>query len=166
MTPQHSAGILLFDDSSGDLRVFLAHMGGPLWARKDNGAWSIPKGLYDPADEQPAEAARREFAEEIGIPAPAGSLLDLGEVRQRSGKLVRAFALRANSSFGFVGSNTFSMEWPPKSGRISEFPEIDRAEWFSIPDARSRLVPGQVPFLDSLSSLREATTSDETTHRS
>lgn len=149
--PQHSAGLLVFDDAGGGLRVFLAHMGGPLWARKDNGGWSIPKGLYDPALEDPVDAARREFAEEIGVPAPPGELIDLGQVRQRSGKLVRAYAARGNHTLAFVTSNTFKMEWPPRSGRSAEFPEVDRAEWFSIRDARSRLVSGQVAFLDTLS---------------
>ena len=149
--PQHSAGMLVFDDTSAELRVFLAHMGGPLWARKDEGGWSIPKGLYDPALEDPADAARREFAEEIGVDAPQGTLLDLGQIRQRSGKLVITYAVRGNHTLSFVGSNTFTMEWPPRSGRSREFPEVDRAEWFSITDARSKLVAGQVAFLDALS---------------
>ena len=151
--PQHSAGLLVFDDTGNELRVFLAHMGGPLWARKDDGGWSIPKGLYDPADEHPKDAARREFTEEVGLPAPAGEMINLGEVRQRSGKIVHAFALRGDPSLKFVASNTFSMEWPPRSGRHQDFPEIDRAAWFVVSDARNKLVAGQIPFLDVLSSL-------------
>lgn len=149
--PQRSAGLLVFDDTNGELRIFLAHMGGPLWARKDAGAWSIPKGLYDPATEDPADAARREFTEEVGVPAPTGILTDLGEMRQRSGKLVRVFAVRGDPSLTFVASNAFTMEWPPKSGRIAEFPEMDRAEWFTRADAREKLIAGQVGFLDALS---------------
>lgn len=149
--PKHSAGLLVFDDTAGGLRVFLAHMGGPLWARKDKGAWSIPKGLHDPAEEHPEDAARREFEEEVGLSAPKGELIDLGELRQRSGKLVRAFGVRGDPGLAFLSSNSFTMEWPPRSGRLAEFPEIDRAEWFVIADARSKLVPGQVPFLDALS---------------
>ncbi len=149
--PQHSAGLLVFDDTNEELRVFLAHMGGPLWARKDIGGWSIPKGLYDPAEERPEDAARREFAEEIGVPAPTGKLFDLGEVRQRSGKLVRAYGVRGDPALGFVASNTFTMEWPPRSGRIEVFPEMNRAGWFTVIDARSKLVSGQVRFLDTLS---------------
>ncbi len=151
--PLHSAGLLAFDDSGEEVRVFLAHMGGPLWARKDGGAWSIPKGLYDPAEEDPADAARREFTEEVGVPAPTGDLIDLAEVRQRSGKLIRAYGIRAAPGFTFVASNTFTMEWPPRSGRLAEFPEVDRAEWFSIADAQFKLVPGQVPFLAALTDL-------------
>ena len=149
--PQHSAGLLVFDDAGGELRVFLAHMGGPFWARKDCGGWSIPKGLYDPAEEHPEDAARREFAEEVGVPAPTGDLIDLGEVRQRSGKVIRAYGVRGDPGLQFHASNTFSMEWPPRSGRQEEFPEIDRAEWFSVADASSKLVQGQVPFLKALS---------------
>ena len=148
--PLHSAGLLVFDDTSGESRVFLAHMGGPFWARKNDGAWSIPKGLYDPAEEHPEEAARREFAEEVGVAAPTGKLIDLGEVRQRSGKRVRAYGVRGDPALSFVASNTFMMEWPPRSGHFGKFPEVDRAEWFTITEARDKLVSGQVAFLDTL----------------
>lgn len=148
--PQHSAALLVYDDSAGGLRVFLCHMGGPFWAKKDDGGWSIPKGLYDPAVERPEDAARREFAEEVGLAAPAGGMTGLGEVRQRSGKIIRAFAVRGDPSLTFVTSNTFTMEWPPRSGRQQEFPEIDRAAWFTVVEARNKLVAGQVPFLDAL----------------
>ncbi|RMB59862.1 NUDIX domain-containing protein [Tessaracoccus antarcticus] len=147
--PLHSAGLLVFDDSGAEVRVFLAHMGGPLWARKDSGAWSIPKGLHDP-DEEPEDAARREFEEEVGVMAPAGVLTDLGEVRQRSGKVVRAFAVKGDPGLAFVASNAFTMEWPPRSGRLAEFPEIDGAQWFTLAEARGKLVAGQVAFLDAL----------------
>ena len=155
--PLHSAGLLVFDDTGDELLVFLAHMGGPFWAHKDSGAWSIPKGLYDPEVEQPEGAARREFEEEIGAAAPTGTLTDLGEVRQRSGKVVRAFAVRAEPTLAFVGSNQFTMEWPPRSGRLAEFPEIDRAEWFTLEDASVKLVAGQVAFLQALSSHLDST---------
>jgi predicted NUDIX family NTP pyrophosphohydrolase len=120
-----------------------------VWARRDAGAWSIPKGEYDD-EEDPAAAARREFDEELGSPAPEGELLDLGEVRQRSGKLVRAYALEGDLDASTVTSNTFAMEWPPRSGRMSEFPEVDRAEWFGLDEARKRINPGQIPLLERL----------------
>ncbi len=148
--PLHSAGLLVFDETSGELRVFLAHMGGPFWARKNNGAWSIPKGLYNPSVEHPQEAACREFTEEVGVPAPKGKLIDIGEVRQSSGKRVRAYGVQGDPALSFVASNTFTMEWPPRSGRFGEFPEVDRAEWFTITEARNKLVSGQVAFLDTL----------------
>ena len=128
--------------------VLLVHPGGPFWARRDAGAWSIPKGEYDDG-EDPEAAARREFAEELGIPAPL-SLSDLGVVRQKNGKEVRAFLGAGDLDVDAVVSNTFTMEWPPRSGRTAEFPEIDRAEWFSVEDAREKLNPAQVSFLDRL----------------
>lgn len=132
------------------IEVLLGHMGGPFWARRDEGGWSIPKGLYDADREDALAAARREFAEEIGVSAPSGEVIDLGEHVQRSGKLVRAFAVRAVGPLRFVASNTFPLEWPRGSGRIQEFPEIDRAEWFALPEARRKVVSGQVPILDAL----------------
>ena len=124
------------------------HPGGPFWARRDAGAWSIPKGEHGD-DESPEVAARREFQEELGVEAP-GVLTDLGTVRQKNGKEVRAFLGSGDLDVGAVVSNTFSMEWPPRSGRVSEFPEIDRAEWFSVDDAREKLNPAQAEFLDRL----------------
>ena len=125
------------------------HPGGPLWARRDLGAWSIPKGEY--ADgEDPLAAARREFAEELGSPAPAGEPVELGEIRQKSGKRVRAWALPGDLDAGSIRSNLFAMEWPPRSGRSQEFPEVDRAQWFALEEARRRLVPAQAELLDSL----------------
>lgn len=144
-----SAGLLLFRLRDRRPQVFIGHMGGPYWARKDEAGWSIPKGEY-PADEDPLLAARREFEEEIGSPAPDGPLLDLGEIRQSSGKRVVAWAVEGDFDPADVSSNTFSMEWPPRSGRQAEFPEIDRAEWFDLATARRKLVRGQVPFLEAL----------------
>ena len=125
------------------------HPGGPVWARRDAGAWSLPKGEYAD-DEEPEAAARREFAEELGSPPPAGELIDLGEARQRSGKLVRAFAASGDLDPDEISSNTFTLEWPPRSGRMSEFPEVDRAQWFTLEQARERINPGQVPLLERL----------------
>ena len=144
-----SAGVLLWRRRDRGLEVFVAHMGGPFWAKKDDAAWSIPKGEY-PADEDALVAARREFLEEIGVPAPELDYLNLGEFRQSSGKVVTAFAAESDLEVAEVHSNTFPAEWPPKSGRIQEFPEIDRAEWMPLADATRRLVKGQVPILDAL----------------
>jgi predicted NUDIX family NTP pyrophosphohydrolase len=147
-----SAALLAYRvDDAGVVRVFVGHMGGPFWARRDAGGWSIPKGEYDAATEVPLDVARREFAEEIGVPAPSGPVLDLGEWRQPSGKRVRAFAVAAGEErVRYVGSNTFQLEWPPGSGRVGVFPEIDRAEWRTLADARRLVVSGQVPILDAL----------------
>jgi predicted NUDIX family NTP pyrophosphohydrolase len=144
-----SAGILLYRVRAGQLEVFIAHMGGPFWKNKDDRGWSIPKGEYEP-DEDPFAAARREFEEEIGSAPPDGPPVLLGEVRQPSGKRILAWAVEGDLDPATVVSNTFVMEWPPRSGRQAEFPEIDRAEWFDIPTARRKLVKGQVPFLDAL----------------
>jgi predicted NUDIX family NTP pyrophosphohydrolase len=129
--------------------VLLVHPGGPLWARKDAGAWSIPKGEFG-EDEEPLSAARREFAEELGAPPPAGEPLALGEIRQRSGKRVHAWALAGDLDASTITSNTFELEWPPRSGRISEFPEVDRAQWFPPAEARERINPAQAELLDRL----------------
>jgi predicted NUDIX family NTP pyrophosphohydrolase len=147
-----SAGILLWRRGDNGLEVFIAHMGGPFWARKDAAAWSIPKGEFLP-DEDPLLAARREFVEEIGVPAPDLDYVQLGEFRQSSGKVVVAFAAESDFTVAEVSSNTFPVEWPPRSGRIQEFPEIDRAEWMPLADAEWRLVKGQVPLLEALGSI-------------
>jgi predicted NUDIX family NTP pyrophosphohydrolase len=146
---RRSAGIALYRGSGPGLEVLLVHPGGPLWARRDAGAWSIPKGEYDD-DEDPVAAARREFTEELGSAPPEAELIDLGEARQRSGKLVRAWAAPGDLDVSQVRSNTFPLEWPPRSGRISEYPEVDRAEWFTLEHARERINPGQIPLLDRL----------------
>jgi predicted NUDIX family NTP pyrophosphohydrolase len=135
--------------SDGAPEVLLVHPGGPLWARKDAGAWSIPKGEYD-VGEEPLSAARREFEEELGAPPPPGEPLALGEIRQRSGKRVQAWALAGDLDASTVTSNTFELEWPPRSGRMREFPEVDRAEWFPLALARERINPAQVELLDRL----------------
>jgi predicted NUDIX family NTP pyrophosphohydrolase len=144
-----SAGILLFRRTGGGLEVLLAHMGGPYWSRKDEGAWSIPKGEYD-ASEPPLVAARREFTEELGAPPPAGDAIELGEVTQRNGKVVTAFAYEGDLDADAVVSNTFELEWPPKSGRLQSFPEIDRAAWFAPDVARVKLLASQGELLDRL----------------
>jgi len=145
-----SAGLLPYARGAQGLQVFAAHLGGPFWSRKQAGAWSIVKGEYDPAVESPADAARREFAEETGIECPAGELMDLGEVRQRGGKVVRAFGIEAPTTLSFVRSNTFELEWPPHSGRIQSFPEIDAARWMAMDEARRIMVTAQAAFLDRL----------------
>jgi len=158
-----SAGILLYrlrstsrpsnappqPGAAPQLEVWIAHMGGPFWARKEAQGWSIPKGEY-PADEDPLVAAHREFAEEIGTPAPAADYHRLGDFRQPSGKIITVFAAESDFQPEQIVSNTFTLEWPRGSGTISSFPEIDRAEWTAEPEARSRLVKGQLPVLDAL----------------
>jgi predicted NUDIX family NTP pyrophosphohydrolase len=147
--PAMSAGILLYRRRGGRLEVLLVHPGGPLWARRDDGAWSVPKGEYGP-DEEPLAAARREFAEELGAQPPAGPAEDLGEIRQRGGKRVRAWALEGDLDAGAIVSNTFELEWPPRSGRRIDVPEVDRAEWFALADARPKINPAQAELLDRL----------------
>lgn len=146
---KRSAGLLLYRERPAGLEVLLGHMGGPYWQRKDAAAWSIPKGEYE-RDEEPLAAARREFAEEIGLPAPEGEYLPLGEVLQRGTKVVTAWAVAADLDVTTIVSNTFEMEWPPHSGRRQEFPEFDRAAWFDVPVARLKVVQGQLPLLDRL----------------
>lgn len=132
--------------------MLLVHPGGPAWARRDRGAWSIPKGEY--ADrEDPLSAARREFEEELGVPPPDGSARELGEVRQRGGKLVRAWAMEGDLDPGTITSNTFQSEWPPRSGRMIEIPEVDRAEWFGLDIAREKINPAQSALIDMLEDL-------------
>lgn len=146
-----SAGILLYRRSAGEeIEVLLVHPGGPFWAKRDEGAWSVPKGEYGP-DEDPFGAARREFEEELGTAPPPGQASDLGEIRQKSGKLVRAFALPGDLNPDAVTSNTCQIEWPPRSGRTIEIPEVDRSDWFTVREARRKINPAQVPLLDRLS---------------
>lgn len=149
MTARQSAGILLYRRVNGELEVLLGHMGGPFWARKDAGGWSLPKGEYGP-DEEPEAAARREFTEELGLPVPAGTLAELGTVRQSGGKVVTAWALEGDLDPTQVVPATFEMEWPKGSGRMQEFPEMDRFTWFPLADAGEKLLKGQRPFLDRL----------------
>jgi predicted NUDIX family NTP pyrophosphohydrolase len=151
-----SAGILLYRQGEAGLEVLIGHMGGPFWERKDEGAWSIPKGETKEG-ENPLAVAKREFAEELGSAPPDEPFLELGEVRQASGKRVVIFAAQGDLDTESVLSNTFEMEWPRGSGRIREFPEIDRAVWLSLAQAREKLIPAQVPFLERLeSALRES----------
>jgi predicted NUDIX family NTP pyrophosphohydrolase len=147
---RRSAGLLVYRRTPhGGIEVLCGHMGGPFWERKDEHAWSIPKGEYlDGAD--PVEEARREFVEEIGQEPPSGEWIELGDVRQSGGKRVVAWAVEGDVDVSAIESNTFTMEWPPRSGRTQEFPEVDRAEWFDLETARRKLVKGQVPFLDLL----------------
>jgi predicted NUDIX family NTP pyrophosphohydrolase len=146
---QRSAGILLYRVAGGAPEVLLVHPGGPYWARKDAGAWSIPKGEHEDG-EDPQSCALREFEEETGVELPPGELAELGSVKQKSGKVVTAWAAEGDLDAGAVTSNTFTMEWPPRSGTTAEFPEIDRAGWFEIETAREKLVPAQTEFLDRL----------------
>ncbi|WP_330328979.1 NUDIX domain-containing protein [Streptomyces sp. NBC_00536] len=164
MTQKRSAGLFLFRRATGGggggdgggggggdsaIEVLLGHMGGPLWERRDAGSWSIPKGEYLP-DEPARDAARREFTEEIGLPPPEGAYLPLGEVRQASGKLVTVWAVEADLDPALMRPGTFTMEWPPGSGRTEEFPELDRVAWFAPASARGSMVVSQVPFLERL----------------
>ncbi len=143
-----SAGILPFNRRAGVLQVLLVHPGGPFWRNRDEGAWSIAKGEYG-EDEHPETAARREFAEETGWQA-LGDLIPLGEVRQAGGKQVAAFALEAEFDPNTLSSNLFEMEWPPRSGRMQRFPEVDRAEWFDLEQAREKVLASQKQFLERL----------------
>lgn len=150
MPPARSAGLLVFRRGGGAPEILLGHLGGPYFARRDDGAWSIPKGEYG-ADEEPLAAARREFAEELGRPAPLDiPYLDLGSVRQRNGKLVTAWAIEFDLDAGAVVSNTFDIEWPPRSGRRQSFPEFDRAAWFPLAVARAKMIAGQDALIDRL----------------
>jgi predicted NUDIX family NTP pyrophosphohydrolase len=149
--PKKSAGLLLFRESSGDLEVLLVHPGGPFWKNKDEGAWSIPKGEF--ADgEDPLAAAHREFEEETGCRAE-GEAIALRPLRQAGGKEVHAWAVRGDLDPEQIRSNTFSLKWPPKSGRTQEFPEVDRAGWFPLDLARRKMLKGQIDFLDQLQAL-------------
>lgn len=143
-----SAGLLLYRRKEDKLEVLLAHPGGPFWAKKDLGAWTVPKGEYTDAEE-PLDAARREFQEETGH-APEGQFLELGSIRQKSGKQVTAWAVEGNFDPELLRSNTCFLEWPPRSGQQVEVPEVDRAEWFSVEEAHERIIEAQQPFLDEL----------------
>lgn len=151
-----SAGLLLYRVADREIEVLLVHPGGPYWRNRSDGAWSIPKGEFDPGSEPALEAASREFAEEIGLSPPAGVFIDLGEVVQKAGKRVVAFAVEGDIDPRTIVSNTFPMEWPPGSGRMAEFPEVDRAEWFSLASARTVINAAQVPLLDRLAESLEA----------
>jgi predicted NUDIX family NTP pyrophosphohydrolase len=149
---KRSAGILLYRDRAGEPEVLLVHPGGPFWAKKDLGAWSIPKGEYDEG-EDPLACALREFEEELGIAPPSDLPDDLGSTRQAGGKLVQAWGAKGDLDPAEVKSNTFTLEWPPRSGVTREFPEVDRAQWFALGEARRRINPAQAVFLDRLREL-------------
>jgi predicted NUDIX family NTP pyrophosphohydrolase len=152
-----SAGILLFRRTDAAVEVLIVHPGGPLWARRDDGAWSLPKGEFEPGEE-PLDAARREFAEEIGAPAPEGEALELGEVRLKSGKRVVAWALEGDIDATAIRSNTFAMQWPPRSGQFQDFPEVDRGGWFTPARARVKLNSAQAEFVDRLVDMLDLST--------
>ena len=147
---RRSAGLLLFRRKDHDLEVLLVHPGGPLWAKKDEGAWSIPKGEIEDG-EDPLAAARREFAEELGSPV-SGNFIELAPIRQAGGKVVHAWAVESDFDPATLTSGLFSLEWPPRSGRQQQFPEVDRAEWFAIDDAKRKINKAQIALLDQLSS--------------
>jgi predicted NUDIX family NTP pyrophosphohydrolase len=140
---------MLYRAADAGVEVLLGHPGGPFWARKDDGAWSIPKGEYTD-DEDPWTAAQREFREELGLDAPAGPRFDMAPVKQPGGKIITAFAVHGDLDVTDSKSNTFELEWPKGSGKVKEYPELDRVAWFAIADARSKLLKGQLPLLDQL----------------
>jgi predicted NUDIX family NTP pyrophosphohydrolase len=151
MATPRSAGILLFRRRDGEVQFLLVHPGGPFWAKKDAGAWSIPKGQIED-EEEPRACAIRELEEELGQPPELDPerLLELGSIRQKAGKVVEAWAAEADFDPTVLASNTFAMEWPPRSGKRQEFPEVDRAEWFDLETAREKILPAQAEFLDRL----------------
>lgn len=148
---KQSAGLLLYKRQGGEINVLLAHPGGPFWAKKDKGAWTLPKGLVE-AGETPLDAAIREFKEETGFPV-AGEFVTLGAVVQRGGKHVEAWAVEGDCDPGALKPFTFEMEWPPRSGRMAKFPEIDRVAWFDLAEAAERILPSQRPFIERLAAL-------------
>jgi predicted NUDIX family NTP pyrophosphohydrolase len=147
-----SAGLLLYRQQEGKLEVLLVHPGGPFWQNRDDGAWSIPKGELA-EDETGLDVARREFQEELGVPAPQGEVTALGTVRQAGGKIVEGWAVRGDLDATRSISNTFEVEWPPRSGKMQQFPEVDRAAWFELDAARRKLLPAQRAFIDRLEEL-------------
>lgn len=147
--PKLSAGLLLYRVRDGVVEVLIGHPGGPFWARKDDGAWSIPKGEYADGGD-PWAAAQREFEEEVGLTPPSGPRVDLGSVKQPGGKVVTAFAVQGDLDVTDAHSNTFELEWPRGSGQLRTFPEVDRVDWFPVAHARAKLLKGQVGFLDRL----------------
>jgi predicted NUDIX family NTP pyrophosphohydrolase len=150
--PKRSAALLLHRSRPEGLQVLLVHPGGPFWARRDLGAWSVPKGEIEPGEE-PRQAALREFAEETGTTLPPSDLLDLGEIRQKAGKLVQAFAMRGDLDPAAIRSIHVEIAWPPRSGRTISVPEIDRAAWFGLDEAGAKILPAQIPFLERLAEL-------------
>jgi predicted NUDIX family NTP pyrophosphohydrolase len=154
VTTKLSAGLLMYRKRGESVEVLLVHPGGPFWAKKDLGSWSMPKGEFS-QDEDALKAARREFEEETGF-LPTGQFVRLGAIRQPSGKLIHAWAFEGDLNARKIKSNTFAVEWPPQSGKQQEFPEVDRAEWFTIETAREKIVKGQIEFLDELQRVLES----------
>jgi predicted NUDIX family NTP pyrophosphohydrolase len=150
---RHSAGLLMYRRRPGGLEVFLVHPGGPFWAGKDVGTWSIPKGEFSPG-EDPLAAARREFMEETGLPV-TGEFIPLTPLKQLSGKIIQVWAVEGDCDAAAIRSNTFDLEWPPRSGRRQQFPEVDRAAWFTLTAAREKIIKGQVGFLEELRQMLE-----------
>jgi predicted NUDIX family NTP pyrophosphohydrolase len=159
MTERKTAGLLPYRRGAGGLEVLLVHPGGPYWARKDDGAWSIAKGAVEEGEETLA-AARREFEEETGAPV-SGEFMPLKPLRQPSGKVIHAFAVQTEFDPGQLRSNTFALEWPPKSGQFRDFPEVDRAAWFGLDEARTKIIKGQAPLIDQLLERLRAAAGDE-----
>ncbi len=159
---KHSAGLVVFRQTGEEPEVLIAHMGSPWWAKKDIGAWSIPKGLIE-ENEDPLDTAKREFGEELGLPVPEGEFIELGTIEQNNNKTVSAWAIEANMDVSSVKSITFKAEWPPKSGKMQEFPEIDRAGWFGLPEAAQKIVPGQAKLLEKLANILHIPFSPEDT---
>ena len=151
MAPPLSAGILMWRWRGDGREVLLAHFGGPQWRNRDEGAWAIPKGMVEQGEDLEA-CARREFEEELGV-RPEGPLVPLGRIRQKGGKLVEAFAIEGDLDAENIVSNTFAIEWPPRSGQLRTYPEVDRAAWFPLDEARRRILPSQLPILDAFESL-------------
>ncbi len=147
--PSKSAGLIFYRSHKKQLEVLLVHPGGPFWARKDEGAWSIPKGEFGD-DETPLQAAKREVEEETGIQPKEGDYIELLPVKQKSGKIVYAWAIESNVDVSTIKSNLFEMEWPPRSGKMKSFPEVDRAGWFDLQEAEKKIIPGQAPLLREL----------------
>ncbi len=151
--PKISSGLLMYRRRDGRLQVLLVHLGGPFWKNKDEGAWSIPKGEVD-ANEDLLLCARREFEEELGV-APAGNFVELTPIKQKGGKIVHAWCFEGDLDASSIRSNTFTMEWPPKSGKTTSFPEVDRAEWFDLETARKKINAGQMAIIDGLERLMD-----------
>jgi predicted NUDIX family NTP pyrophosphohydrolase len=145
----HSAGLVVYRHTDSGPEVLVAHMGSPWWAKKDVGAWTIPKGVIEEGEE-PLDAARREFSEELGLPVPEGEFIELGSIEQHNNKSVTAWAVETDIDADSIKSNTFKVEWPPKSGKIQEFPEIDRAAWLPLPEAARKTVKGQAELFERL----------------
>jgi predicted NUDIX family NTP pyrophosphohydrolase len=145
----HSAGLIVYKLNDGQPQVLMAHMGTPWWAKKDDGAWSIPKGLIEEGEE-PLDAARREFGEELGLPVPDGDLIELGDIKQHNNKIVSAWAIESDMDVSEISSNTTKIEWPPRSGKLQEFPEIDRAAYMSLAEAAKKCINGQAELFERL----------------